>query len=569
MNDWIKPYVKAHKGLLILTILFGVGALIAACALLFTSGYLISKSSLRPENILLVYVPIVLVRAFGISRPVLNYLQQLASHSFVLAVLSKMRVRLFQRLETQALVLKERYAIGDLLGLLADDLEHLQNFYLKTIFPALFALILYGIAIIALGVFSIPYALLLALLFGILVFVLPYVALKRNRQHMLDMKIVRAELYNDLTDAVMGATDWKLSGRADQMIAGKQQIAARYDRLEAKIEASSRRRSIVFQVVAAASVILLVMFGSDMAQTAVFHPMWIAAFVLVALPLLEAFMPISDAISHFPSYDTSFARLMEVEGRSEDAQPCTTLPTGPYTVDISNVAFQYDNRTVLRDVSMTWHPHQKVAILGKTGTGKSTLGKLLLGAYKPTAGTVTINGVHMHTLRHDTSQLIAVLEQKPYLFDTTIMNNIRLGNVSASDAEVIEAAKKVQLHEMIETLPHGYDTRVEELGTRFSGGERQRIALARILLQQTPIVLLDEPTVGLDPVTEQELIHTIFEVLSNKTVVWITHHLAAMAHMDTIYMLENGRVRVKGSHEQLLADDARYRKLYDLDYPFD
>lgn len=569
MNNWIKPYVKAQKGLLILTILFGVGALIAACALLFTSGYLISKSSLRPENILLVYVPIVLVRAFGISRPVLNYLQQLASHSFVLAVLSKMRVRLFQRLETQALVLKERYAIGDLLGLLADDLEHLQNFYLKTIFPALFALILYGLAIIALGVFSIPYALLLALLFGILVFVFPYVALKRNRQYMFDMKTVRAELYNDLTDAVMGATDWKLSGRADDMIAEKQQIVAHYDRLEAKIEASSRRRSIVFQVVAAASVILLVMFGNDMAQTAVFHPMWIAAFVLVALPLLEAFMPISDAISHFPSYDTSFARLMEVEERSETTQPCATLPTGPYTVDISNVAFQYDDRTVLRDVSMTWHPRQKVAILGKTGTGKSTLGKLLLGAYKPTAGTVTINGVHMHTLRNDTSQLIAVLEQKPYLFDTTIMNNIRLGNVAASDAEVIEAAKKVQLHEMIERLPHGYDTRVEELGTRFSGGERQRIALARILLQQTPIVLLDEPTVGLDPVTEQALIHTIFDVLSNKTVVWITHHLAAMAHMDTIYMLEKGRVRVKGSHEQLLADDARYRKLYDLDYPFD
>lgn len=569
MNNWIKPYVKAHKGLLTLTILFGVGALIAACALMFTSGYLISKSSLRPENILLVYVPIVLVRAFGISRPVLNYLQQLASHSFVLAVLSKMRVRLFQRLETQALVLKERYAIGDLLGLLADDLEHLQNFYLKTIFPALFALLLYGIAIIALGVFSIPYALLLALLFGILVFVLPYVSLKRNRQHMLDMKTVRAGLYNDLTDAVMGATDWKLSGRADDMIAAKQQIATRYDALEAKIDAASRRRSIVFQVVAAASVIMLVAFASDMAQTAVFHPMWIAAFVLVALPLIEAFMPLSDAISHLPSYDTSFARLIEVEEQREAAQAAVTLPVGPYTVNVSQVAFHYDTTAVLHDVSMTWAPGQKVAILGKTGTGKSTLGKLLLGAYKPSAGTVTINGVPTHTLRDDMPQLIAVLEQKPYLFDTTVMNNIRLGNVAASDDEVIEAAKKVQLHEMIEALPHGYETRVEELGTRFSGGERQRIALARILLQHTPIVLLDEPTVGLDPVTEQALIETMFEVLGDKTVVWITHHLAAMAHMDTIYMLENGQVRVQGSHEQLLADDARYRTLYDLDYPFD
>ena len=136
------------------------------------------------------------------------------------------------------------------------------------------------------------------------------------------------------------------------------------------------------------------------------------------------------------------------------------------------------------------------------------------------------------------------------------------------DEEVIEVAKPVKMHDYISSLPDGYHTRMRELGGRFSGGERQRIALARILLQQSPVVILDEPTVGLDAVTERDLLNTIFASLKGKTVIWITHHLVGVEKMDQIVFLENGQVQMKGTHQKLLQSNERYANLYRMDKPF-
>jgi ATP-binding cassette subfamily C protein CydC len=162
---------------------------------------------------------------------------------------------------------------------------------------------------------------------------------------------------------------------------------------------------------------------------------------------------------------------------------------------------------------------------------------------------------------------MAVLNQKAYLFNTSVMNNIRLGNPNASDEEIFEAAEKVQMHHMIKQLPNGYETNMHETGSRFSGGERQRIALARILLQKTPIVILDEPTVGLDPITERKLLNTIFETLKGKTIIWVTHHLAGAEKMDRILFIDQGKKVMEGSHLQLLTSEERYQRLYQLDSP--
>lgn len=561
MKSWLKPYVKQYKKTMFASIVLGAAALMAAAGLLFTSGYLISKSSTRPENILLVYVPIVLVRAFGISRPVLNYLQQLTSHSFVLKMLSAMRVRLFKALEGQAYVLKERYGIGDLLGLLADDLEHLQNYYLKTIFPVVSAIVLYSGAVVALGFFHIGYAICIAILLGILVFVLPSISLKSNRQSMMRLKMLQQQLYEDVTDSVMGAYDWQLSGRTAEKMHQIEQNSKQYDVVEKMIQKRNHQHQLIFQFVAALSIVAMLFFVANATAANTFSNLWIAAFVLVMLPIVEAFFPINDAVSHLPSYQASFNRLEQVE--SEQQQLFTdTLPTGPMTVAFKNVSFQYDEQQVLSNINMTLQQGAHIALVGKSGAGKSTIGKLLLGAYRPTSGEVAINGVKTYEMTNQLSHIVGVLEQKPYLFDTTILNNIRLGNVEATDEEVIEAAKKAQLHEFIMSLPEGYHTRVGELGNRFSGGERQRIALARIILQDTPIVLLDEPTVGLDPMTERALIETLLEALKDKTVIWITHHLSLMPELDDIYFLQHGHIRTHGAHATLMQTDAYYQQLY-------
>ncbi|MEH6944340.1 thiol reductant ABC exporter subunit CydC [Bacillus sp. JJ722] len=579
LNDsWVKPYLQQNKKLLFLVLLLGILTFFSASALMFTSGHLISKSATRPENILMVYVPIVLVRTFGIARPVFRYVERLSSHNLVLKFLSAMRVRLYQKLEVQALHLKSRFSTGDLLGVLADDLEQMQNLYLKTIFPSVIAVILYILAVIALGFFSLPFALLMALFLFVLVVLFPLVSLLVTRQKQAQIKQARNELYKRLGDAVMGISDWKISGRQADFLKSYEQQESAQDQLEAEMELFNRRRNFWFQIMVTVVLISMIWFASNSVEANVFTHIWIAAFVLVVFPMIEAFSPIPEAISQLPGYENSLNRMNNIDGVESSTRSALDkqaveelINQSSLTIEMDQVCFSYNTdleHLVLNNFSLGIEQGQQIAILGKSGAGKSTIAKLLLSAITPSNGTITINNVPVDTLHDEIYKFISVLQQKPHLFDTSVMNNIRLGNPKASDEEVIEVAKQVKMHEYISSLPDGYQTRMRELGGRFSGGERQRIALARILLQQTPIVILDEPTVGLDAVTERDLLHTIFTSLQGKTLLWITHHLVGVERMDQILFMEDGKIQMKGTHKELLQTNERYAKLYRMDRPF-
>lgn len=192
---------------------------------------------------------------------------------------------------------------------------------------------------------------------------------------------------------------------------------------------------------------------------------------------------------------------------------------------------------------------------------------MIQGVIQPTTGRVTYNGETSASFHAETSSIISVLNQTPHLFATTLRNNILLGVEEASDKELIKAIKSAQLEELVSSLPNGLDTFMEETGQRFSGGERQRVALARILLQKTPIVIMDEPNASLDPKTEKALLKTIFTTLEGKTMIWITHHLVGVEEMDEIIFMDQGEIVLRGSHQELLATSSRYQQLYALDHP--
>ncbi|WP_238654472.1 thiol reductant ABC exporter subunit CydC [Paenibacillus piscarius] len=581
-EGWFAPYSAAYFWRFVLIVLLGALTVFSASSLMYTSGFLISKASIPPENILMIYVPIVGVRTFGTSRAVIHYVERLVGHDTILRILSKMRVRLYHLLEPQALLLSSRFRTGDLLGMLADDIEHLQNVYLRTVFPSIIALLIYGAAVIALGTFDWAFALLMGLYMLVLVAVLPLISLLLTRKRQSQVKQQRNRLYQKLTDAVLGLGDWVISGRQSQFVdtyeADEQAVA----RTDSALRRWARLRMFIGQAVVGLGVLsLLYWAGGQYADGAIAGTL-IAAFVLVVFPVADAFLLVSEAVERIPQYRNSLERLDGVEaaagiapqadaaGSAEAAAAVGAIQaSGQACIELKSAGYRYaaGDDFAVQGLDLALPQGRKVAVIGRSGAGKSTLLKLVQGVIAPTSGSVTMNGLDAAAYGERIPQLIAVLNQSPHLFDTTVANNIRLGDPGASDAAVRQAAGLAKLDALISSLPEGYDTPVREAGQRFSGGERQRIALARILLQNTPVVVLDEPTVGLDPRTERELLATIFEAMAGKTLIWVTHHLVGAEQMDEVIFMENGQVEMRGTHAELLATQPRYRKLYELDRP--
>lgn len=570
-DHWVRPFFKKYKWLLTLVIFLGFLTFFAASALMFTSGYLISRSAAKPENILMVYVPIVLTRAFGIARPTLRYVERLGSHNWVLKMTSDIRLKLYQSMETRAAKSKSEYQTGNILGLLAEDIEHIQNLYLRTIFPAIVALILYVAIVIASGVFSIPLALLMLLLIGVILIVLPLTSVLVNNARVYRQKAKKHVLYNQLTDAVLGVGDWQYSGRYQEFLTGYNEAEADVRKEDKVMKQYSRRESLLKQVVFGLIVIVLFVWaGNYFGETGeIKYLNWIAAFVLAFFPLIDAFAPVSDSLKELPLYEDTVRRLSELPSIEsvEETTSKVVISVNEMTIQFKDVDFKYSEQQkyLLKGFELTIKQGQVTAVLGKSGVGKTTLSKLLRGDLIPEKGQILINNYVTSELKEQQSEIFGVLNQNPHIFNTTIRNNIRLGNLKATEEEIELAAKQAGLKPVYDKLPLGLDTLVEESGKRFSGGEQQRIALARILLQDAPIIVIDEPTIGLDPITEKQLLETVFSVLKGKTVLWITHHLVGTHYADQIVFLEEGKISMLGTQKELLANNDKFKKLYQLD----
>ena len=570
-QTYIIPYLKQYNRSIMLAILFAMLTVFGASMLTFTSGYLISRASQRPENILMIYVPVVLVRTFGISRAVTHYLERLTGHNAVLKILSQMRVKLYGVLEPQALFIRSRFQTGDLIGNLADDIEHLQDVYIRTIFPTLVTLFLFVASIMSLAIFDWLFALWIALCLSLIVVVYPLISLFLLKKRQVQQKQMRSRLYRTLTDAIFGLGDWMISGQKEHFINQYAKDSLDSNNIDKKIRHWNQSRAFQLQLITGMILIFVGLWAGNQAQLGEIAPTYIAAFTLVTIPIVEGLIPISHAIERIPTYQESLKRLDHIEQYVPQATSNKSEITAPVeataNLDIKNVYYRYENEEMdaLQQISLSIPQGKKIAVLGKSGAGKSTLLQLLLGAISPSAGSIELNGHPPESYGENIYEMIGVLNQKPYLFATSVKNNIRLGRQSASDEDIDQVVKQVKLEEYIHSLPNGLNTGMEETGQRFSGGERQRIALARILLKNTPIVILDEPTVGLDPQTELSLLETIFTTLKDKTVIWVTHHLIGIEQMDQVLFIDKGKIIMNGPHSELIKTNDRYKQLFLLD----
>jgi len=256
--------------------------------------------------------------------------------------------------------------------------------------------------------------------------------------------------------------------------------------------------------------------------------------------------------------------LLEQPAEVVDAPDAKPLEVTGGRVELDDVHFGYDPaRAILKGVSLVAEPGQQVAIVGSTGSGKSTIGRLLFRFYDVGGGALRIDGQDVrHVTQETLHKAIGVVPQDTVLFNDTIHYNIAYGRDDATEADIVKAARSAQIHDFISALPDGYQTTVGERGLKLSGGEKQRVGIARTLLKNPPILLLDEATSALDTETEQEIKDALNAAGQGRTVLTIAHRLSTVAEADRIVVLEDGVVVETGAHDELLAAEGRYARLW-------
>jgi ATP-binding cassette subfamily C protein CydC len=565
---WIKENLASSQKLLAAILALGVIGVVFAVGLMFVAGYLISASADNAFSLLMLNIPLAFVQIFGLGKPIARYFERLKSHDWVLRLTSHLRHQLF--LVVQAHLCNDHgWKTGEVLGALASDIEHMQNLYLRTVFPVLIAWLAGVLLVVIAGVYSIGMFIFTLGMLVLLCVVIPLLSALLARARIKRTNDDRALLYSSVTDHVLGAQDIAIAGRGAETTRCFMHEFDRVRTEERVIERADRWRLLLIQVLLLMALIFIVWcttnrFGAVAGGTAD----WIVAAAFGFFPLIELFIPLSreveEGISHRESIKRCASRgLLDVASREATSN---IVPKEPFDLRFKEISYYYDpDRLVLDDLSFAIPYAQKVAILGKSGSGKTTLAHLIHGDIEPTQGSVELGGVSLGELRDDIWNYIGLISQDSYVFAMSIMDNLRIGKIDATAEEAWRALDAVGLKTYVESLPEGLETIAHEAGLNFSGGQRQRLVLARVLLQDPPIVILDEPTVGLDPVTEQRILDAILASFEHKTLLMITHHLQGIDAFDRVMFLEKGTLVMDSTPALLAKNNERYRMLLAFD----
>ncbi len=559
-----------------LAILLGCVMIASNMLLLGMAAYLIAAAALGPLLVMLT-LPIYIVQVMSVIRSCSRYAERLVSHNVTFRLLARLRVWLYSRLKPLAPALLLSYRSGDVLTRLVADIEELQNVYLRAVSPIIVALVISLLSFYIFSIFS-PVLAWVALAFLIVAgFGIPFLTGMLARGIGRQQLAVRAELNAQIVDGVQGVQDLLAFGRAGDQ---RQKLAS----LDKKLAQLQRRMAFISgleqalnDLMSNLALLALLALAIPLVAARAINGVYLGFLALIILASFEAVLPLGQAFQFLGTSLAAADRLFTVADTSPTvAEPASPLPIAErsqqgHTLEFSSVSFAYPSGegNAVSDVSFSLASGRRIALVGPSGSGKSTLLRLALRFWDPAAGTICLNGQDIcRYALDDLRALIGVVEQDTCLFNDTLRGNLLLARPDAGEGELGRVLEQAQLTSLVRQLPQGLKTWVGEQGLRLSGGERQRVAIARALLKDAPLLILDEPTANLDPLTERAVLDALDVLMQGRSVLLITHRLIAMERMDEILVLDRGRVRERGTHEQLLARGGLYRQMVDLQNGF-
>jgi thiol reductant ABC exporter CydC subunit len=558
---------RPAAGRLALATLLGAGAVAAAIGLIATSAWLISRSAQRPQESA-VAIAIVGVQFFALSRGLCRYGERVIGHDAAFRVLADLRVRLYERLERLAPLGLPAFGNGDLLARLIHDVDSLQDLLVRVVPPFAIALIV-GVLTVALQWWMLPAAgmILLAalLLAGTLV---PWLTGALAARAETRQATARGELTSSVVDLIEGAPELAVNGATAAQL--RRALAA--DAELTQLAGASARTAGIGQGLTTLCA-GLAMWGALLAGVSAVHAgrlhgVLLAGIALIPLVSFELVTGLPNATQTLQRVRRSAARVLEVMDTPppvlEPSHPLALSPP-PHALRARDLHYAYpgEDRPALDGIDLDLSPGRRVAVVGPSGAGKSTLAGVLLRFLPYERGSVTLDGLEISALDgEECRRVIGLVSQDAHVFDNTLEENLRLAKRDATAEQIDDALTAVRLLEWTRELPLGLATEVGERGARMSGGQRQRLAIARALLADFPLLVLDEPGEHLDTLTADAIISDLLAVTRDRATLLITHRLTGLQEVDEVLVLDHGRVLERGTHGELLGRGGHYAELW-------
>ena len=576
-KDWsnikrLLPYIWDFKGRVILALSCLVLSKVAVVGMPLVLKEIVDTLDLGQAGDQMLVLPLILLLAYGGLRLVSSLFNELRD-----AIFARVRYRSMRKISHRVLKhlysLSLRFHLDRKTGGITRDLERgtnslssIINYLVFNIFPT--AAEFTFVAIILLGRYEAKFA--IVTFSTVAIYVVFTLTVSNWRMHFRhEMNTLESQSNSLAVDGMLNYETVKYFNNEAYELDRFDKTLSSWEEAAIKSQGSMSALNFGQGVVIATGVTFMMIYA---AQGVVDGVMTLGDLVLVNTMMLQLFMPLSflgiiyRALKYALADMDAMQKLLDTEAEISDPSDAKNLNVDKACIQFQHISFSYTpDRKILDDVSFDIPPGQKVAVVGPSGAGKSTLARLLFRFYEADAGAIliddqNINSVTQQSLRKN----IGIVPQDTVLFNESIEHNIRYAKLSASDEEVYQAAEMADLHKFIQSLPDKYKTIVGERGLKLSGGEKQRLAIARTVLKNPKILVFDEATSSLDSHSEQQILRSLKSVAEHHTTLVIAHRLSTIVDADKILVLEGGKIVEQGAHQQLLAEQGLYKRLWDL-----